>query len=57
MGKALLASKKVKNLNDNARLPDGDADEYEEDMYSAVHFDSKIVMKMLQQTLIEKRTD
>lgn len=36
---------------------DGEEDEYEEAKYSAVHYDMKIVMQMLQQTLIEKRTD
>lgn len=56
MGKALLASKKPKQLNDNARSADGAEDEFEENEYSAAHFDLNLVLKMLSETLIEKRT-
>lgn len=54
-GKALMACKKPKALNDNARVKDGD-DEFEEADYSAAHFDMKVVLQMLQATLMEKRT-
>lgn len=57
MGKALEASRKQKMLNDGAKCLDGAEDEYEEEMYSAAHFDLKCVLKLLQQTLIEKRTN
>jgi hypothetical protein len=56
MGKALLQCKKPKALNDNVRYADGAEDEFEEQEYSACHFDLKLVLQMLRETLIEKRT-
>lgn len=56
IGKALAASKKPKVLNDGARGVDGIEDEFDEAEYSAAHFDSKLVMQMLQQTLVNNRT-
>lgn len=56
-GKKLLASKKPRQLNEAVRLLDGAEDEFEEAEYSAVHFDMKVVLAMLQSTLMEKRTN
>ena len=44
MGKALLACKKPKALNDSVRYADGAEDEFEEQEYSAAHFDLKMVL-------------
>lgn len=56
IGKALAATKKPKNLNDNAKGVDGIEDEFDEAQFSAAHFDQKLVMQMLSQTIVEKRT-
>lgn len=57
VGQALLASKKPKALNDSARLAEGAEDEYEEAEYSAAHWDQKTLLKIIADTLVEKRTN
>jgi len=54
IGKQLLASKKTKLL---AKANDGIMDYYQESQYSAVHYDMKLVIKMIQATVAEKRTN
>jgi hypothetical protein len=55
IGKLLAASKKPKALNEKVKLVDGIRDEFEEEVYSAVHFDMDLVMSMVQTTISEKR--
>lgn len=56
LGKQLIASKKVKQLNKAAHPLEGFEDEFEEAEYSAAHFDQRLVVKMIQDTLAEKKT-
>lgn len=56
IGKLLAASKKPKTLNDKIKIADGVKDEFEEAIYSAVHYDMDIVMNMVQTTISEKRS-
>lgn len=56
IGKYLLKNKKAKALNENVRVVDGPEDDTELE-YSAAHFELKAVLKLIQQTLVEKRTD
>lgn len=54
IGKELLASRKNRPLvKDNEEL----IDTYDENQYSAVHFDQRVVLKMIQATIAEKRTN
>jgi hypothetical protein len=55
IGKLLAASKKPKALNEKVKLVDGIRDEFEEEVYSAVHYDMDLVMSMVQTTISEKR--
>jgi len=54
IGKLLAASKKPKALNEKVKLVDG-IHEFEEEVYSAVHYDMDLVMSMVQTTISEKR--
>lgn len=56
LGKELKASKRVKQMTEDAKPLEGMEDPFEEAEYSAVHYDSKVVMKMIQAVLAEKRT-
>ena len=56
LGKFLLKNKRAKPLNENVRVTDGPEDDTELE-YSAAHFELKAVLKLIQQTLVEKRTD
>lgn len=54
MGKQLLASKKPKLLS---KFSEELSDPYEETQYSAVHFDFKLVTKLICDTISEKRSN
>lgn len=54
MGKQLLASKKPKLLSN---ISEELSDPYEETQYSAVHFDYKLVTKLICDTIAEKRSN
>jgi hypothetical protein len=56
LGKYLLKNKRAKPLNENVRVTDGVEDDTELE-YSAAHFELKAVLRLIQQTLVEKRTD
>lgn len=56
IGKLLAASKKPKALNDKVKVAEGIKDEFEEAIYSAVHYDIEIVMNMVKTTISEKRS-
>jgi len=53
IGKALMATRKHKNLTQEAK---SNADNFQEFEYSAVHFDMELVVKLIQATIAEKRT-
>jgi len=56
LGQALAASKKPKALV-NLNPTGAPRDAFEEAEYSAVHFDLPIVMQLIQETIMEKRTN
>jgi hypothetical protein len=56
IGKELLASKKTKSMV-KIVTDEEVQDMYEEGLYSAVHYDIRIVIKMIQGILTEKRTN
>jgi len=53
MGRKLLASKQVKELELNSNVKD----EFGESEYSSVHYNLLLVMELIQQTIREKRTN
>mmetsp|Transcript_44530 Transcript_44530/g.60390 ORF Transcript_44530/g.60390 Transcript_44530/m.60390 type:complete len:126 (+) Transcript_44530:742-1119(+) len=53
MGRKLLASKQVKELDLNSNVKD----EFGESEYSSVHYNLLLVMELIQQTIREKRTN
>lgn len=53
IGKALVASRKKKNLTASSMVAD---DQFEEGEFSAVHYDMELVIKLIQATITEKRT-
>lgn len=53
LGRALSASRKPKQLQILHKLNQGSTDEFE---FSAVHFDLPIVMQLISETIMEKRT-
>jgi len=53
IGKALQASKKPKALSAQTKANDS----FQEHEYSAVHFDMELVIKLIQATIAEKRTN
>lgn len=52
-GKALVASRKTKPLAESAVAQ---SDEFQEDQFSAVHYDMELVIKMIQSSIAQKRT-
>ena len=56
-GKQLEACRRPKELSEHIQIAEGIKDDFNEAEFSAVHFDLSVVMRMVQATIAEKRTN